>query len=167
MNFFSGFCLQNESEIFKSYLNDGKYTVAGFSYGAIKAYRYIIKSQKRVDKLQLFSPAFFQNKDEKFKRLQLLSYKKDYIKYEEIFLKNITNPSLHDMYSYHVGGKKIELKELLYWQWNLSEIVKRGVDIEVYLGEKDKIIDSKVAMEFFKDFATVYFIKGAGHTLWR
>jgi len=71
MKFFSGFCFQNEKDIFKDYIEEGDFKVAGFSYGAIKAFEYVLNSKERIDKLQLFSPAFFQSKSEKFKKLQL------------------------------------------------------------------------------------------------
>ena len=76
-NFFSGFCFEDECELFDDYLIQNDFTVAGFSYGAIKAFKYVLNSSFRVDKLQLFSPAFFQNFDEKFKRTQLMYFKKD------------------------------------------------------------------------------------------
>ena len=66
-NFYSGFCFKNECEIFKDYLEIGDFIISGFSYGAIKAFKQALESKTRVDKLQLFSPAFFQTKDEKFK----------------------------------------------------------------------------------------------------
>ena len=65
--YFSGFCFENESEIFDEYLEINDFTVSGFSYGAIKAFEEVLASNKRVDKLQLFSPAFFQSFDKKFK----------------------------------------------------------------------------------------------------
>lgn len=70
MKFFSGFCLANEQELFAPYLIRSDFTVAGFSYGAIKALKYAITCNERIDTLQLFSPAFFQDKDAKFKKLQ-------------------------------------------------------------------------------------------------
>jgi hypothetical protein len=41
----------------------------------------------------------------------------------------------------------------------------KGTKIEIFLGGVDKIIDSSKAKEFFKDFATVYYIKEKGHLL--
>ncbi len=38
----------------------------------------------------------------------------------------------------------------------LESIKKRGVEIEVYLDEKDKIISPLHVEEFFKEFATIY-----------
>ena len=74
--YFSGFCFFEESELFEEYLIKNDFTFYGFSYGAIKAFEEALNSQKRVDTLQLFSPAFFQNYDDKFKRTQLMYFKK-------------------------------------------------------------------------------------------
>ena len=89
MKFFSGFCFQNEKEIFKDYKQEGDFILGGFSYGAIKAFEYALSSKSRIDKLQLFSPAFFQNRDEKFKKLQLIYFKKDPELYINNFFKNV------------------------------------------------------------------------------
>ena len=48
---------------------------------------------------------------------------------------------------------------------DLEKVISRGTRIEVFLGADDKIIDSKEAYEFFKEYATVYFIKNKGHIL--
>ena len=74
-NYFSGFCFFDEAELFDEYLIRNDFTVCGFSYGAIKAFEEVLSSQNRVDRLQLFSPAFFQNFDDKFKRTQLMYFK--------------------------------------------------------------------------------------------
>ena len=100
MNFFSGFSLEGESSVFDEYLKKGDYRVSGFSLGAIEAFEYSLNSSDRIDTLQFFSPAFFQDRSEKFKRLQTLSYKKDQTSYEEQFLKNISYPSSIDMKKY-------------------------------------------------------------------
>jgi esterase/lipase len=166
VSFFSGFCLQGESELFKTYLKKSEYCVSGFSLGAIKAFEYTLNSNSRIDTLQLFSPAFFQDKDLKFKRLQTLNYKKNPQAYQEQFLKNIAYPFATDMKKYFKEDTKEELQKLLEFIWKeeeLLELVNKGVEIEVYLGAKDKIIDSKKAYKFFKEFATVYFIKEGGH----
>jgi len=79
MIFFSGFSLKNEDEIFFDYLKDVKdnpYVVVGFSYGAIKALEYAVKSQERIDRMILISPAWFCNKSKAFIKTQLLYYKK-------------------------------------------------------------------------------------------
>ncbi len=168
MKFFSGFCLNNEIDLFKEFLIPSDFTVAGFSKGAIEAFNYALGSKRRIDRLQLLSPAFFQNKNDKFKRLQLIHFKKDKQKYIENFLKNVAYPSKIDMQNFLNECDIRDLEFLLEYRWiknDLKNLTNRGVLIEVYLGEKDKIVDSKAASEFFKDFATVYFIKKAGHIL--
>ena len=169
MIYFSGFCLENEKDIFEQWLFKTDYNVAGFSYGAIKAIEYALKSKNRIERLQLFSPAFFNDKDEKFKKMQLLFFAKDKTSYIQNFLKNIASDSDINMQQYFKEGNKEELKELLYYHWEakkLQELLKKGVVIEVFLGENDKIINSKKALEFFKENATnVYFFKRANHIL--
>ena len=172
--FFSGFSLQNEEELFSEYLIDNDFTVSGFSYGATKAFEYALESKKRIDTLQLFSPAFFQAQDKKFKRMQLIFFKKDKNAYCKNFLENIIYPSIlnkndsFNINNYFVEGSLKELEELLNYTWEeekINKVLEKGINIEIYLGEKDKIIDSKAALEFFKKFSTVYFIKEKGHIL--
>lgn len=167
-SYFSGFCLENEQELFSEYLINNDFTVSGFSYGAIKAFEEVLHSSQRVDKLQLFSPAFFQTQDKKFKRMQLMFFKKDAQAYCDNFLENIAYPEKKDTSKYFKLGTYEELEELLMYQWSekkLQELLDKGVQIEVYLGEKDKIIDSQKANDFFKNYATVYYIKEKGHIL--
>ena len=166
--YFSGFCFVNESELFDEYLENNDFTVCAFSYGAIKAFEEVLNSNTRVDKLQLFSPAFFQTFDEKFKRMQLMFFKKDANAYCENFLKNVSSPTNQDISKYFNQGTIEELEELLNYEWSkekLQKLVENGTKIEVFLGGVDKIIDAQKAKEFFKDFATVYYIKEKGHLL--
>ena len=166
--YFSGFCFDNESELFQEYIEINDFTISGFSYGAIKAFESVYNSQKRVDKLQLFSPAFFQTQDAKFKRTQLMYFKKDAIAYCENFLKNVISPINKDISKYFKLGTKAELEELLNYEWSeekLQDLVNRGTKIEVFIGGVDKIIDSQKAKDFFVNFATVYYIKEKGHLL--
>jgi hypothetical protein len=167
-NFFSGFCFSSERELFFDYLEEGEFIVSGFSYGAIKAFEKVLKSEKRVDKLQLFSPAFFQNKDEKFKKMQLMFFKKNKEEYKNNFLQNVKYPLLKNIDSYVKDGTYEELSELLNFIWkkeDLQKLVDKNIKIEIFLGEKDKIINSLEAKEFFKEFATVYYFKEKGHLL--
>lgn len=170
MQFFSGFGFQNESYLFKEYINNTKYCVVGFSYGAIKAYEYTknrVKAKKRVDTLQLISPAFFQTRDAKFKRLQLLSYTKSEILYMKEFEKRCFEPYEKKILE-HKKGTKQELEELLNYEWDLDELeklVNKGVKLEVYLGEEDKIIDVEGALKFFTQVSSVTYVKKANHFL--
>ena len=167
-NFHSGFCFKNECEIFKDYLEIGDFIISGFSYGAIKAFNQALESKTRVDKLQLFSPAFFQTKDEKFKRMQLMFFKKDEDAYIKNFLENLKDKSTKSIENFFKKGSFEELNELLNFKWSkedLEELIKKGIKIEVFLGQNDKIIDSLAAKDFFKEFATVYYFKDKGHLL--
>ncbi len=165
--YFNGFALQDEAHFFKAYMDGGDYTCSGFSYGAIKALRAALASTRRIDRLQLFSPAFFQNKSEKYRRLQLLGYDKDSGAYIEKFTENCFKP--YPPQPLTIGSHSIEeLDELLTYVWEvdaLRELVRRGVEIEVYLGGEDRISDVEAAYAFFKNFATVTLIKDANHFL--
>jgi len=170
MKFYSGFSLKNEEYFFNSFIKNSEYTVCGFSYGAIEALNRVadlIKNKKRVDTLQLFSPIFFQNKDTKFIRLQMIAYNKDKSSYMKQFTKNSFAPYKSKEVQ-HTETNVEELKELLEHKWSLKslEALNRvGVKIEVYLGGKDKIVDTLEAKEFFVKVATVTYIKSANHFL--
>jgi len=182
MKFYSGFSLKNERDFFKDYIKDTKYSACGFSYGAIKAFEYVkeqLACGNRIDTLQLFSPAFFQTKSDKFKRLQTLSYTKSEDKYLTQFIDGcfLPHPKSTSSLSLTAHAKKEiehtqttldELEELLGYEWvlpDLQEIIDKGVSIEVYLGEKDKIIDVVSARELFLEVSTVTYIKDANHFL--
>lgn len=168
MVYFSGFSLQNEGELFPHILLPDNSTVAGFSYGAIQAFQNVLESGKRVDRLVLISPAFFQTMDKKEKKLQLIFFGRDPKSYTETFYKNCLYPSSADISKYRKEGTKDALKDLLEFVWkeeDLKTIVERGTKIEVHLGEQDKIVDSHAVKEFFKNYATVYFYKNRGHLL--
>ena len=168
MKFFSGFCFQNEQALFEAYLIQNDFSVAGFSYGAIKACEYVLTCQERIDTLQLFSPAFFQHKEAKFKKLQTLSFAKNSDSYTQNFMQNTTYPSTFDVTAYIHQGTMEELSELLNYVWEkekLQAIVDKGVKIEVYLGERDAIVDSLTCKDFFVPYASVYYFKRVGHIL--
>jgi len=171
MKFFSGFSLDNDEHFFTSYLLESKYTIAGFSYGAIKAFEHALKSQNRVDTLQLFSPAFFQTESEKFKKLQLRAFNKNPQVYIKQFIENCFAPNrLLEVVlnNEDIVRKYQSLEELLYYQWDIEKLKllkERGVHIEIFVGSEDKIIPSDKVKEFFLPYATVHTIKGANHFL--
>jgi len=147
MKFYSGFALKNEEYLFSEFIKNSEYTICGFSYGAIKALKATQESlakSNRVDTLQLFSPAFFQSKDEKFKRLQLMSYKKNKEIYLKQFISSCFEPHEKKIVE-HINSTIDELRELLEYEWN--------------------IIDVNAAKELFLDVATVTYIKDANHFL--
>ncbi|MFT7002685.1 MAG: hypothetical protein ACJAWW_000018 [Sulfurimonas sp.] len=170
MLFFSGFSLTKEEYLLEEFLNKSDYCISGFSYGAIKAFNKVkekIASGKRVDTLQLISPAFFQTKSLKFKRLQMLSFSKSDVLYIKQFISLCFDPYETKIVQNKESTDK-ELDELLNYEWDLEklqELVNKGIKIEVYLGEKDKIIDVEGAREFFLQVATVTYVKEANHFL--
>jgi len=170
MKFYSGFSLKDEDHYFSDYINRSDYSVCGFSYGAIKAFQHVkeqLEAGKRVDTLQLISPAFFQTKDEKFKKLQLLGYRKNRDTYLKEFTASCFLPYEKKIVE-HSQNSVEELEELLNYEWDIDElntIAERGVKIEVYLGGEDKIIDVESAKEFFLQVATVTYIREANHFL--
>ena len=168
MKYFNGFSLNGEEVFFKENLIDNDFTVAGFSYGATKAFEYVYNSQERTDRLILLSPAFFQNHKKSFVRTQLRYYKADEKAYTQQFLKNVAYPSSIQLDNYLVQGKAEELEELLSYEWDkekLLELVKRGIIIEVFIGTEDKIVDAQKSFEFFSELVPCYFVKGVGHLL--
>lgn len=170
MKFYSGFSLCNDAHFFEVFIKNSEYTVCGFSYGAIKALRDVqerIKQGKRVDTLQLFSPAFFQSQSDKFKRLQTLAYTKSQSKYLAQFINGCFSPYASKKIE-HSSTDLEELEDLLNYIWNIDDlkyIEEKGVVIEVYLGGKDNIIDVKSAEALFLEVATVTYIKNANHFL--
>lgn len=171
MKFYSGFSLKNERYLFVDYIKKSDFSVCGFSYGAIYALNYTLNclnKGRRVDTIQLFSPLFFQNRDEKFKHQQLMAYKKNKSIYIKQFIKRCFAP-----YEVKIVENQEttadELKELLEYKWSLDKLQRiqdSGVKIEVYLGGKDSIIDTDEARDFFLQVATVTYIKDANHFLW-
>ena len=169
--YFSGFSLKNEKELFAKYIIENDFTISGFSYGAIKAFQYTlkaIKNNQRVDKLQLFSPAYFLNKDKKFKRLQLMFFNKDENEYKNNFIKNTIFPNNKSINQYISNGTYEQLDELLNYSWsdeNFKKIIDSNIKVEVFIGSADKIIDAINAKDFFRKYGEVYFIKRVGHSL--
>ncbi len=168
MRYFNGFSLCNEEKFFKEQLIKSEYSVAGFSYGAQKAFEYVYNTTERVDRLVLISPAFFQNHKKSFIKTQLRYFKADKEAYRKEFLKNVAYPSSIDLSSYVCDGSYEELESLLGYVWEkekVLELLARGVTIEVFMGDKDKIVDIDKSYNFFSDLVPVYLFKGRGHLL--
>ncbi|EDM24208.1 hypothetical protein FE773_06560 [Caminibacter mediatlanticus TB-2] len=163
MKYFSGFCLRNEKILFKEYLEDNEFIVAGFSKGAQEAVDYVINSNHRIDKLQLLSPAFFDY-NEKLIEINLKAFKKDKVSYINNFLKKagIESIDVKDLIKYDCEID--DLMSLFTFDWEKIKEIK-NVRIEIFLGEYDKIIALKKAYDFFKNYGEIYFIKKANHFL--
>ena len=168
MKYFNGFSLQEEEELFTPYLLNSDYCVAGFSYGAQQAFEYAYHAKERIDRLILLSPAFFQTEKPSFIRTQLRYFEAGQEAYVKQFLANVTYPSKLDLSNYLQVGTKEELESLLSYQWDtkkIQEILDRGTTIEVFLGNKDKIIDAQETFNFFSPLTPTYFMKDVGHLL--
>ncbi len=169
MLYFSGFSLQNEVSLFPFWLKNCKaFCVVGFSYGAIKALEYTLESKKRVDRLLLLSPAFFNDVNIKFKQKQITQFRRNKKAYLRQFLRNIKGKCDINIYKYYKEGTMQELEELLFYEWQkekLLKILKTGITIEVVLGGKDNIINLQGAINFFSDITTTYLVKKANHIL--
>jgi len=170
MKYFNGFSLQNEESIFEEYLTDDTCTIAGFSYGAQQAFEYAYTSTERVERLILLSPAFFQTQKTSFVRTQLRYFEAGQEAYVKQFLENVSYPSTINLAPYLSLGSKDELDALLSYVWKeekIQRLLDKGTTIEVFLGEKDKIINVKDAHAFFTKQCTTYSIKNCGHILKR
>jgi len=171
MQFFSGFGFRNEKILFLEYLERGEYTIAGFSYGAQKALQEAlarVDRSMRVDKLQLLSPAYFDHLPKSKKSAELVAFAKNSELYMRFFYKKAAYPATLNLEKFKATPSLAQLRELLFFRWEreaLQRLVDAGLEIEVFLGEQDKIVDTQKAKEFFVQYATCYTIKGAGHLL--
>lgn len=168
MRYFNGFSLHGEERFFSEYLIDTDLCVAGFSYGAQQAFEYVCNTTRRVDRLILLSPAFFQDKKPSFIRTQLRYFQTSRDIYIQQFMANAAYPSQVDLSTYLKTGTPEELEALLTYEWDAAKIkavAQRGTTIEVFLGSDDRIIDATAAFKFFSENAVTYFIKNVGHVL--
>lgn len=168
MKFFNGFSLEGEEKFFNGILVDTDMCVAGFSYGAQKAFEYAFASKERIDRLILISPAFFQTQKPSFIKAQLRYFEADKEGYIDRFLQNVAYPGGIDLHPHLQLGTKRELEALLTYEWSkkkIQSLLDRSVTIEVFLGDKDRIIDANAVFRFFSPLVATYLIKGAGHLL--
>jgi pimeloyl-ACP methyl ester carboxylesterase len=167
LKFFSGFCVEGESELFSDFIQPKVEAIVGFSYGAIGAFEYAMQRKEFFKKLILLSPAYYAHTSEEFKTQQLSAFKVDPDLYKIKLLKK-SGLNEADGQKYGKEGTKDELEKLLYYTWpteGFEKLKKNGVEIEVFIGANDRVVDPNVSMEFFKQHATVYFIKDKNHFL--
>lgn len=170
MRYFGGFGFSDDmalfDEIIKSYNLGLDYNILGFSYGAQKALSYALESKDRVEHLILFSPAFFNDKNEDFKRGQILAFKKNQKLYMRAFLNNIGFST--SLESYLKAPAIDELESLLNYRFDedsMLKMVEKGIKLSVFLGGRDRIIDVESAASFFSKYGVVYLFKEANHLL--
>lgn len=166
--YFSGFSFDGEVGLFNHHIPCNCLCISGFSLGAIEAVEYALATNNRIDRLVLLSPAFFNSQNEAFKKLQLKHFSRNQDLYMKTFYSNLSATDI-DISSYKITPTLEELEKLLYYKWDRSKIeslITRGITIEVFIGMKDKIIQSSEAIDFFIEAgAVVYGIKNAGHIL--
>jgi pimeloyl-ACP methyl ester carboxylesterase len=168
VTYFSGFSLSKEHTLFDVYLHASETTVVGFSFGSQQAFEYVYKSTKRIDRLILLSPAFFQTQTDSFVRTQLRYFETDKKAYVKQFLSNVAYPFTLNLDPYVSLGTKDELHALLTYTWEkekIQAVLDRGVQIELFVGDKDKIVDAKETLAFFSGLVSSYTVKDAGHLL--
>ncbi|WP_457597214.1 pimelyl-ACP methyl ester esterase BioV [Hydrogenimonas sp.] len=171
MRFFSGFSFHDEAPLFGEMLEpyrNNPYVVAGFSYGAQRALEHVHGTDGRVERLLLLSPAWFCDKSDAFKKLQLRAFRKDPAGYLARFYAQAAYPAGIDLGPYKKMGSYEELDALLHYPWyaeRLEAVAARGVKIEIYLGAEDRIVDAPAAHDFFKNFGESWLFKHYGHIL--
>ncbi len=168
MVYFNGFVLKGEEQFFSEEIVDTEQSVVGFSYGAQKAFEYALQSQKRIDRLILISPAFFQNHKKSFIQRQLRAFKEDEEVYKKTFLENVVYPSNLSLEAFVSQGSYEELEALLSYVWEegkFQELINRGVKVEVFMGGSDKIVNAQKSFDFFSKLVPVYLYKESGHLL--
>ncbi|RAX52246.1 hypothetical protein CCY99_07595 [Helicobacter sp. 16-1353] len=172
MIFFGGFGFNDDYRLFSdileayNFLDSSDYRIYGFSFGAQKAIDYALDSKNRINDIILLSPAFFNNKNDTFRESQLLHFKKNKNIYMKYFLQNIGFDK--SMNEFLKEPSFDDLESLLYYHFNkesLRKLQDKGILIITFLGELDRIIDSSIALDFFKEFGIVYFLKNTNHLL--
>ena len=189
--YFSGFGFANESALFaapqsavRECLDMRDCDVVGFSYGAQKAVRYALQSTRPIRRLCLLSPAFFHTMPTKRKEAEIRLFAANPTRYLRAFLqqalggtdasaaqKELVLPyfCLAAPESIHADALEGDLRTLLFYIFcadELAQIRARGIEIEVFLGAKDRIVSATEARDFFAPLATrIFWVQGAGHLL--
>jgi len=164
--FYSGFCLEGEEALFHEFLPQYGDFMSGFSYGAISAVREAVLD-KEIKRLILLSPAYYAHTNEAFREAQIAAFEADAELYKLKLLKK-SGLSVEDGVRYGKDSSLTELRELLYFDWRgagLDTLKKRGVKIEVFIGEADRVVDPYASADFFEEFADVYRLKNKNHIL--
>jgi len=80
----------------------------------------------------------------------------------------VAYPSDIELNRYLKVGAYSELESLLRYNWSLDRLMElkgRGITIEVFLGDMDRVIDIDEALKLFSRVSTTYLLKGRGHIL--
>lgn len=189
--YFSGFGFANESALFgapsavRECLDMREYDVVGFSYGAQKAVRYALHSTRPIRRLSLLSPAFFHSMPTRRKEAEIRLFAANPTRYLQGFLQQALSGAtdaseaqrelalpyfcLAAPESIRTKVLESDLRALLFYTFcadELAQIRERGIEIEVFLGEKDRIVSAAEARDFFAPLATrLFWVQGVGHLL--
>lgn len=166
MPYFGGFGLKGESGLFEEILQDdilNPYVAVGFDVGCVEALKYTedcLKSQLRIQKLILISPLF----------CHLL----DSVNYENVqnyWALSVQPTHCFDTIKPYVKNHKSMLTKQHFlfsfkWERKTFDILnKNGIEINVYLGGIDPLIESTKTLDFFKAFASVWIYRHYAHLL--
>ncbi len=189
--YFSGFGFANENALFaapqsavRECLDVRECDVVGFSYGAQKAVRYALHATRPIRRLCLLSPAFFHGMPTKRKEAELRLFAANPTRYLRAFLQQALGDTdaseaqrelvlpyfcLAAPESIHADALGDDLRALLFYAFcadELAQICARGIEIEVFLGAKDRIVNALEARDFFAPLATrLFWVRDAGHLL--
>lgn len=174
---FNGLFFQREIKFLKIFNNRGIYDISGFGFGTQKAYDEAflkIARGERVNKLILFSPAFFGEIgqiNQSDRDLQINAFKKNKRTYESNLLRLMEGENMREKFIPKKIIFEIQLPDLcsmLNYIWDVKKLETlsyMGVTTEVYLGGKDKTINVFKVSEFFAPYSVIYLFKQANHFL--
>ncbi|TLD81568.1 hypothetical protein LS68_000595 [Helicobacter sp. MIT 05-5293] len=166
MPYFGGFGLKGESALFKEILQDdmtNPYVAVGFDVGCVEALSYVqdcIRFKHRVQKLILLSPLFCPLLDSV-----------DYENVQSYWALGVQPTHHFDTIKPYVQNHTPMLTKqhaLFLFEWEkemFDSLKKNGIEINVYLGGIDPLIESTEALDFFKAFASVWIYRHFAHLL--
>lgn len=186
MRYFSGFCFKGELHLFDDLFCDfnislNEFDIVGFSYGAQRAIEYArsIFKTKRIGRIFLLSPAFFQQKNESFVSMQLQLFNKNKDKYIISFLKrcglNLLLESIDNkgLESYQEVIEKFDfldicssqdLENLLRYEFKNLDFLE-NIEVFTFIGGSDLIVDSKESFNFFSKYTISFLLNDYNHIL--
>ncbi|RAX58340.1 hypothetical protein CCZ01_02680 [Helicobacter monodelphidis] len=171
MIYFSDFFLENEFSIFEplEVLCPHFYDVIGFGCGTQKALEYALHSTKRIDRLCLLSPLFFQNQSSKQKQRECEQFTQNPTKYIHRFLERCHFSDRMQPFLKKTLLSPQEWSAIVTYQFQQQHfkiLRQRGIQIEVFLGKNNEIIPSNQILEFFLPLShRLFFFNQAGYFL--
>lgn len=174
---FNGLFFQKEIKFLKIFNNRGIYDISGFGFGTQKAYDEAflkVSRGERVNRLVLFSPAFFGEIGQitqSDRDLQIKAFKKNKWTYGYNLLRLMEGENMRENFipkKFIFEMQLPDLYSMLNYVWDakkLEMLAYMGVITEVYLGGRDKTINVSKVSDFFAPHSVVYLFKQANHFL--